>query len=172
MHDQTAVRTAGITGRLRRRPAVKAEVDDGHPGLTNELPDHVSAPPRKPKNIDEPPRTEQYGWCQLRRPQSSRRICVQHVSAGLRQWHPLRRHTGRRETYNETRPATAVLDSDPAARRAAQHKPGTGLVPHPSDSPLKCHQPNPQEAHTPSNASRGPSPWTAQHPAPREPTRD
>lgn len=29
VHGQTAVRTEGITGQFRRRPAVKAEVDDG-----------------------------------------------------------------------------------------------------------------------------------------------
>ncbi|MER5908129.1 transposase family protein [Streptomyces mirabilis] len=45
MHDQTAVRTEGITEQFRRHPAVKAVVDDGYRGLANEFPGQVSAPP-------------------------------------------------------------------------------------------------------------------------------
>lgn len=53
----------------------------------------------------------------MRRRQSSRRICVEHANAELRQWHPLQRYTGRRETHDETHLAIATLVSDRAARR-------------------------------------------------------
>jgi hypothetical protein len=53
MHDQTAVRTEGITEQFRQHPAVKAVVDDGYRGLANEFPGQVSAPPRKPKGLDD-----------------------------------------------------------------------------------------------------------------------
>ncbi|XER99889.1 hypothetical protein HEP87_01830 [Streptomyces sp. S1D4-11] len=45
MHDQTAMRTEGITEQFRQRPAVKAVVDDGYRGLANEFPGQVSARP-------------------------------------------------------------------------------------------------------------------------------
>jgi hypothetical protein len=61
MHDQTAVRTVGIADQLRQHPTVKAEADEGHRGLANEFPDQISAPPRKPKDIDNAPLTERYG---------------------------------------------------------------------------------------------------------------
>ncbi|MEU2717974.1 hypothetical protein [Streptomyces sp. NPDC007205] len=57
MHDQTAVRTEGIADQ----PTVKAKVDEGYRGLANEFPDQISAPPRKPKDTDNAPLTEQYG---------------------------------------------------------------------------------------------------------------
>ena len=43
IHDQTCVRTEGIAEQFRLQPSVKAEVDEGYRGLTNEFPDQVSA---------------------------------------------------------------------------------------------------------------------------------
>lgn len=57
MHDQTAMRTEGIAELLHRHPTVKTEVDEGYRGLANEFPSQVSAPPRKPKDLDNAPRT-------------------------------------------------------------------------------------------------------------------
>ncbi|MFJ9854825.1 hypothetical protein [Streptomyces sp. NPDC101150] len=44
------------------------------------------------------------------------RICVEHTNAELRQWAPMRRFTGRRETYPQTQRAIAGLVFDRAAR--------------------------------------------------------
>jgi hypothetical protein len=52
MHDQTAIRTGGISEQLRQRPGVKVEVDDGCRGLAKEFPEQVSGPPKKPKEHD------------------------------------------------------------------------------------------------------------------------
>jgi hypothetical protein len=130
MHDQTAMRTEGSAEQFRQHPGVKAEVDDGYRGLANEFPGQVSAPPKKPKGLDDDdaPLTERYGWRENKRRQSSRRICVEHANAEHRQWRPLQRFTGRRETYGETHRAVASLVSDRAARRATRHKPSTELV--------------------------------------------
>ncbi|MFF2131167.1 transposase family protein [Streptomyces olivochromogenes] len=113
MHDQTAVRTEGITEQFRQHPAVKAVVDDGYRGLANEFPSRVSAPSRKPKGLDDDtaPLTERYGRREHRRRQSSRRICVEHANAEHRQWRPLQRYTQRRETYRQTHRAIAALVS-------------------------------------------------------------
>ncbi|MFG2146860.1 transposase family protein [Streptomyces sp. NPDC048696] len=131
MHDQTAMRTEGIAEQLRQHPTVKAEVDDGYRGLANEFPEQVSAPPKKPKGLDDDdtPLTERYGWREHKRRQSSRRICVEHANAEHRQWRPLQRYTGRREDYGETHRAVASLVSDRAARRPTRRKPSTELVP-------------------------------------------
>ncbi|MFG2848894.1 transposase family protein [Kitasatospora sp. NPDC048296] len=128
IHDQTAVRTEGIAEQFRQYPRVKAEVDEGYRGLANEFPDQISAPPRKPKDIDSAPLTERYGWREMRRRQSSRRICVEHANAEHRQWRPLQRYTGRRENYGETHRAIASLVSDRAALRTSRHRPSTELV--------------------------------------------
>lgn len=92
------------------------------------FPRQVSAPPRKPKDIDNAPLTERYGWREMRRRQSSTRICVEHANAEHRQWRPLQRYTGRREEYGETHLAIAGLVSDRAAERATRHRPGAELV--------------------------------------------
>ncbi|MFB7919586.1 transposase family protein [Streptomyces sp. NPDC056061] len=126
MHDQTAMRTEGITEQLRLHPRATAEVDEGYRGLANEFPDQVSAPPKKPK--DDAPLGEQYAWREIRRRQSSERICVEHANAELRQWCPLQRYTGRRDDYAETHRAIASLISDRSARRATHRKPSTELV--------------------------------------------
>ncbi|MCX4792341.1 MULTISPECIES: transposase [unclassified Streptomyces] len=131
MHDQTCVRTEGIAEQFRVHPDVRAEVDDGYRGLANEFPGQVSAPPRKPKNrdADTAPLTEKYGWREYKRRQSSRRICVEHAHAEYRQWRPLQRYTGRRDTYGETHAAIVGLVSDRAARRTTQRRTSTELVP-------------------------------------------
>lgn len=126
MHDQTAMRTEGIAEQLRLRPKVRAEVDEGYRGLANELPDQVSAPPKKPK--DDAPLGEQHAWREMRRRQSSARICVEHTNAELRQWRPLQRYIGRREDYAETHVVIASLVSDRSARRVTRRKPSTELV--------------------------------------------
>ncbi|MFK0108442.1 transposase family protein [Streptomyces sp. NPDC091217] len=130
MHDQSAMRTEGIAEQFRRRPRVKAEVDDGYRGLASEFPEQVSAPPRKPRSLDDDnsPLTERYGWREMKRRQSSRRIYVEHANAEYRRWRPLQRYTGRRETYGETHRTVAALVSDRAARRPTRRKPSTELV--------------------------------------------
>jgi hypothetical protein len=126
MHDQTAVRTEGIAEQFHQHPTVEAEVDEGYRGLANEFPGQVSAPPKKPK--DDAPLGEHHAWRERRRRQSSARICVEHTNAEYKQWRPLQRFTGRRETYAETHLAIAGLVSDRSARRATRHKPSTELV--------------------------------------------
>lgn len=130
MHDQTALRTEGIAEQFHRHPGVRAEVDDGYRGLANEFPRQISAPPKKPKGFaaDDGPLTEQYGWREAKRRQSSARICVEHANAEHRQWRPLQRFTGRREAYGETHRAVAALVSDRAARRATKTQTSKELV--------------------------------------------
>ncbi|MGI5380574.1 transposase family protein [Streptomyces sp. CA-251387] len=126
MHDQTAMRTEGIAEQFHQYPKVKAEVDEGYRGLANEFPSQVTAPPRKPKM--DAPLGDQYGWREARRRQSSRRICVEHTNAEYKQWRPLQRYTGRRETYPETQLAVAGLVSDRSALRVTRRKTSTELV--------------------------------------------
>ncbi|MFE6064503.1 transposase [Streptomyces sp. NPDC056431] len=90
------MRTVGIAEQFRRHPQVKAGVDEGYRGLANEFPSQVSAPPKKPK--DDAPPGEHHAWREQRRRQSSARICVEHTNAEFKQWRPLQRFTGRRET--------------------------------------------------------------------------
>lgn len=131
MHDQTAMRTEGISEQLRLHSQVKAEVDEGCRGLANEFPDQVSGPPKKPK--EDAPLGEQYAWREMRRRQSSARICVEHANAEHKQWRPLQRFLGRREHYPATHRAIVGLVSDRATQRATQRatrrKPSTELVP-------------------------------------------
>ncbi|MDQ0945864.1 hypothetical protein QFZ67_007569 [Streptomyces sp. V1I1] len=127
MHDQTAVRTEGIAEQFRTRSGVKAKVDSGYLGLAKEFPGQVSAPPKKPK--DDACDGDKHAWRETRRRQSSARICVEHTNAELRQWAPLRRFTGRRDTYAETHLAIASLVSDRSAQRATRRRTSTELVP-------------------------------------------
>ncbi len=115
MHDQTAVRTEGIADLFTQFPQVKAKVDAGYRGLAKEFPDQVQAPPLKPKK-DAPPE-EVAAWDEARHRQSSERICVEHANAGHKQWRTLQRYLGRREDFDETYTAVAVLVSDRAAER-------------------------------------------------------
>lgn len=126
MHDQTAVRTEGIAEQFRLRPPVKSEVDAGYAGLAKEFPGQVTAPPKKPK--DTACDGDKRAWTEARRRQSSARICVEHTHAELRQWAPLRRFTGRRETYSETHLAIAALVSDRSAKRPTRRWTSTELV--------------------------------------------
>ncbi|MFD0078419.1 transposase family protein [Streptomyces sp. NPDC127166] len=126
MHDQTAVRAEGIAEQFRQHPAVKAKVDEGYRGLANEFPDQVDAPSKKPR--DDAPLGEHHAWREQRRCQSSDRIHVEHTNAEYKQWRPLQRFTGRRETYPEAHPSIAGLVSDRSARRGTRHKPSTEPV--------------------------------------------
>jgi hypothetical protein len=126
MHDQTALRTEGIAEQFRTRPTVRARVDSGYRGLAKEFPDQVSAPPKKP--ADEACDGDKYGWQEARRRQSSARICVEHTNAELRQWAPLRRFTGRRDTNAETHLAIAGLISNRCAQRTTRQPTSTELV--------------------------------------------
>ncbi|MCZ1011849.1 transposase family protein [Streptomyces lydicus] len=126
MHDQTAVRTEGIAEQFRLHPPVKSQVDAGYAGLAKEFPDQVTAPPQKPK--DDACDGDKWAWNEARRRQSSAQICVEHTNAELRQWAPLRRFTGRRETYAETHLAIAALVSDRSAQRPTRRRTSTELV--------------------------------------------
>jgi hypothetical protein len=79
MHDQTALKTAGICDLLERFPQVKAKVDAGYRGLATQFPGQVHAPPLKPK-AGAPPE-EAASWETRRKAQSSQRICVEHANA-------------------------------------------------------------------------------------------
>jgi hypothetical protein len=139
MYDQTAVRTEGIAEQFGLHPKVNAEADEGYRGLTNEFPDQVSAPPKKPK--DDAPLGERHAWREQRRRPSSRRICVEHVIGEEKKWCPLRRHTGRREYETH-----AAIDGwSPTAPPA--DRPGTGRAPNwcpsgarPADHHQTVHQ--------------------------------
>ncbi len=125
MHDQTAVRTEDIAEQFHRHPKVKAEVDEGYRGLANQFPGQVSAPPKKAK--DDAPLGERNAWREQRRRQSSARNYVEHTNAEYKQWRPLQRFTGRRETYAETHLAIAALVSD----RSNWCSPGRPPADHP-----------------------------------------
>ncbi|WP_319740249.1 MULTISPECIES: transposase [unclassified Streptomyces] len=105
---------------------MRAEVDEGYRGLANEFPYQVSTPPKKPK--DDASLGEHHAWREQRHRQSSRRICVEHANAECKQWRPLQRFTGRRESYAETHLAIAGLVSDRSARRATRRKASTELL--------------------------------------------
>ncbi|MFJ3692327.1 transposase family protein [[Kitasatospora] papulosa] len=115
MHDQTAVKTAGICDLFERYPAVKAKVDAGYQGLAKQFPDQVQAPPLKPKK-DAPPETLA-AWDAAHHQQSSERICVEHANAEHKQWRTLQRYLGRREYFDESYSAVAGLVSDRTAKR-------------------------------------------------------
>jgi hypothetical protein len=115
MHDQTALKTEGISDLLQRFPQAKALVDAGYRGLARQFPDQVTAPPLKPGKNATP--ADVASWQIRRKAQSSRRIPVEHANAEHKQWRTLQRYTGRREYYDETRLAIAGLVSDRAARR-------------------------------------------------------
>ena len=115
MHDQTALRTEGIADLLTQFPQVKAKVDAGYRGLAKEFPNQVTAPPLKPKKDAPPEETAAYE--EKRHRQSSERICVEHANAEHKQWRTLQRYLGRRENFDETYTAIAVLVSDRAAER-------------------------------------------------------
>lgn len=82
MHDQTALKTAGICELLARFPQVKAKVDAGYRGLAKQFPGQVCGPPLKPAK--DAPAEETARWQTLRKAQSSQRICVEHANADRR----------------------------------------------------------------------------------------
>jgi hypothetical protein len=114
MHDVTALRTDGIEDLLCRHPEVQAEVDAGYQGLARDYPAQVSAPPKKPRNDVSPEETTR--WEQERHQQSSRRICVEHAIAEPKQWRVMQRWTGRREYFEDTALAIALVSDRAAAR--------------------------------------------------------
>jgi hypothetical protein len=128
MHDVTALRTEGIEDLLRRHPEVTAEVDAGYQGLSRDFPTQISTPPKKPAK-DAPPE-ETARWEQRRHRQSSARICVEHAIAEPKQWRPLQRYLGHRDSFQETALAIAGLVTDRAAVRSSkasppgEHEPG------------------------------------------------
>jgi hypothetical protein len=115
MHDQTAVKTEGIEELFQQYPEVTAQVDTGYRGLAKAFPGQVSAPPLPPPKTA--PAEQVAAYQQVRKRQSSRRICVEHAIAEHKQWRPLQRYLGRRDAYAETYLAIAGLVSDRAARR-------------------------------------------------------
>ena len=115
MHDVTALRSEGVEDLLRRYPNVRVRVDSGYQGLARDLPDQVSAPPKKPpKDASDAQRRE---YEVARKAQSSQRICVEHAIAEPKQWRPLQRYIGRREHFQDTVLAIAGLVSDRCAER-------------------------------------------------------
>jgi len=99
---------AGCTTRPRCAPRASLSSSG------SEFPDQVSAPPRKPKNLGEGAITEQYGWRQAKRRQSSQRIAVEHAtpncvngapcSAGQDAARTTPRHTARSPAWALTAP--------------------------------------------------------------------
>ncbi|WP_225321070.1 hypothetical protein [Streptomyces luteolifulvus] len=53
---------------------------------------------------------------------------MEHTNAEFKQWHPLQRYTGRRESYAETHLAITGLVSDRAARRTTRRRHSTEIV--------------------------------------------
>jgi hypothetical protein len=126
MHDQTAIKTEGITEQLRLRPGVKAEVDEGYRGRANNFPYQVTPPPRKPR--DDAGEGDKRAWREASAANppaaSSWNTSPPSSSSGT----PLQRYTGRRATYAETHLAIAALVSDRAARRTTRHRHSTDIV--------------------------------------------
>jgi len=115
MHDATALRTEGIEDLLRRHPGVTADVDSGYQGLARDFPGQITAPPKKPGKDAAPSQVTEREAARKR--QSSRRICIEHVIAGPRQWRTLQRYTGRREYFQDTALAIGGPVSDRCANR-------------------------------------------------------
>ena len=115
MHDITALRTDGIEDLLHHHPDVKARVDSGYQGLARDFPGQVTAPPKKPGK--DATAGEAAAYEATRHQQSSQRICVEHAIAEPKQWRPLQRWIGRRNSFEETFQAVAGLVSDRTAKR-------------------------------------------------------
>ena len=115
MHDVTALRTEGIEDLLHHHPDVKARVDSGYQGLARDFPGQVRAPPKKPGK--DATAEEAAAYEQARHQQSSQRICVEHAIAEPKQWRPMQRWIGRRNSFEETFQAVAGLVSDRTAKR-------------------------------------------------------
>ena len=74
MHDQTAMPAERIAEQFRLCPRVKPRPPKASGDLPTSFPGQVSAPPHQPENVGEGAITEQYGWRQAKRRQSSQRI--------------------------------------------------------------------------------------------------
>ncbi|MFD6326296.1 hypothetical protein ACFWOL_26305 [Streptomyces sp. NPDC058442] len=120
------LRTEGIAEQFRLRTKTGAEADEGYRGLADEFPCQLSAPPKRPQ--EDAPLGAPCARREMRRRQSSARICAENVHAELRQWRPLRHCTGRRGDYAETHRAIASLAPDRSARRATRRRPSTELA--------------------------------------------
>jgi hypothetical protein len=115
MHDVTALRTEGIEDLLCSHTDVKARVDSGYQGLSRDFPGQVTTPPKKPSKDATAEQAAAYEHA--RHQQSSQRICVEHAIAEPKQWRPLQRWIGRRDSFEETFQAIAGLVSDRTAKR-------------------------------------------------------
>ena len=112
MHDQTAIKTEGIAGRLDDYPDVALEMDDGYRGLARDYSGQVVCPAKKPRK--DATEVEIETWREARHAQSSSRICVEHGIGELKAWRTLQRWIGRRDYLPETIAAIAGLVSDRA----------------------------------------------------------
>jgi hypothetical protein len=102
-------------GSLHHHPDVKARADSGYQGLARDFPGQVTAPPKKPSK--DATAEDAASYEQARHQQSSQRICVEHAIAEPKQWRPMQRWTGRRNSFEETSQAVAGLVSDRTAKR-------------------------------------------------------
>lgn len=110
MHDQTAIRTEGISEQLRLYPKVQVLVDAGYLGLVKEYPDQITGPPKRPNKTASP--EDVAAFEKTRKAQSSKRISVEHGIAEIKAWRSLQRWIGKREHLPETITAIAGLASD------------------------------------------------------------
>lgn len=113
MHDETAARTAGITGCFEHFDLVEVLLDDGYLGLSRDHPGQAVTPPRKPRPGALPGRVVQ--WERDRHGHSSDRITVEHALADHKRWKQLMRWTHRRNRLPGTYQAVAGLVSDRTA---------------------------------------------------------
>jgi hypothetical protein len=113
MHDQTAVKTAGIDALLEAHPDVGVLVDAAYRGLARDHPGQVTAPPRKPRKDAAVEVLEEYE--RVRHEQSSARIPVEHANAKLKAWRSVRRWDGRRDVLPEIIAAVSALAAMTAA---------------------------------------------------------
>ena len=110
MHDQTAIKHAGIADLLDQHPDVTILADNGYRGLGNSHPNQVTAPPTTPpKDADQETIT---AWKQARKQQSTNRIPVEHGIGHIKNWRVLQRWTGPRDTLPDMILAVTGLVSD------------------------------------------------------------
>jgi hypothetical protein len=110
------VRTEHIAEQFHQHPKAKTEADEGYRGLANELPGHISAPPKK-TNDDAPP-SEHHAWRKQQHRQSSARICGEH--------HARRKQQHRQSCARDPR-AGHQRRAQPVAAPAAVHRPPQDL---------------------------------------------
>lgn len=113
MHDQTAVKMAGIDSLLDFHPDVVVMADNGYRGVYRDHPEQVIVPPTKPPKDAPVDVREEYE--RARHEQSSARIPVEHSIAKIKWWKQLQRWTGVRDSLEETIVAVACLASEGAS---------------------------------------------------------